>query len=91
VGKILSEADRAYLAGLIDCDGAIMALIEPHREKKYKFRVRIVIKFSQKKKEILEWLKHRCGGRIRKNRTTFDWILRDQKTIYYFLNRLLPF
>jgi len=38
VRKIFSETDRAYLAGLIDGDGAIMACIEKHDE--YEWRVR---------------------------------------------------
>ena len=37
VGKECAEVDRAYLAGLIDGDGAIMAIIEPHSEKKFRF------------------------------------------------------
>ena len=48
MGRILSEADRAYLAGLIDADGAIMASIEKHREKKFGFRVRVTLKITQK-------------------------------------------
>jgi hypothetical protein len=34
VGKKYSKVDCAYLAGLIDGDGAIMAIIEPHNVKK---------------------------------------------------------
>ena len=47
VGKISNEAGRAYLAGLIDGDGAIMATIEKHSEKKIGFRVRLEIKITQ--------------------------------------------
>jgi len=32
VGKPVSEVDRAYLAGLLDGDGAIMAVIERHSQ-----------------------------------------------------------
>lgn len=49
VGKGCSEVDRAYIAGLFDCDGAIMASIESHKEKKYGFRVRVILKLTQKK------------------------------------------
>ena len=41
VGKDATEVERAYLAGLIDADGAIMAVIERHKETKFRFRVRI--------------------------------------------------
>ena len=34
VGKRLSEVERAYIAGFLDADGAIMASIERHPEKK---------------------------------------------------------
>ena len=80
VGKGCSEADRAYIAGLIDCDGAIMASIESHKEKKFGFRVRIIIQFTQKNPQLLQWIQSLLGvGIIAKNRTTFDWIVRDQQ------------
>ena len=92
MGRILSEANRAYIAGLIDSDGAIMAWVESHSEKKYKFRIRIVVKFSQKKKEILQWLFSITGiGRIRKNRNVYEWIVKDQKHIKEFLIQISPY
>lgn len=81
VGKGCSEVDKAYIAGLFDCDGAIMATIESHREKKFGFRVRVILKVTQKKTEILEYICATLGvGKIQKNRTTFDWVLKDQQT-----------
>ena len=56
VGKECSEVERAYLAGLIDGDGAIMAVIEPHNEKKFRFRVRIELKITQKDRESLDFI-----------------------------------
>jgi len=92
VGKIVSKVKRAYIAGLIDADGAIMALIEHHQGKRFGFRVRIEMKLSQKKAYILKWLKNEVAvGSIRKNRTTFDWLTRDQKEIHYLLIQLKPF
>ena len=79
VGKGCSEADRAYIAGLMDCDGAIMASIEFHREKKFRFRVRVILQLTQKNPKLLQWIHTLLGvGYIRKNRTTFDWIVKDQ-------------
>jgi len=79
VGKGYSEADRAYIAGLFDCDGAIMASIEPHKEKKYRFRVRVILKFTQKHPDLPQWLQSYYGvGSIRRNRTTYDWVVKDQ-------------
>jgi hypothetical protein len=89
VGKGCSEADRAYIAGLLDCDGAIMATIEPHREKKFGFRVRVCLKLTQKKPDLLMWVNSVLQvGSIRKNRTTFDWQVRDQKTCFELLTLL---
>lgn len=44
VGKDASEVDWAYTAGFLDGDGAIMATIERHPEKRFGFRVRVCVK-----------------------------------------------
>jgi len=49
---ILTDVERAYLAGFFDADGAIMASIERHAEKRYGFRVRLLIKIAQKNRDI---------------------------------------
>ena len=79
VGKGCSEAERAYIAGLFDCDGAIMASIETHKEKKYGFRVRVILKLTQKNSLILRWIYSLLKiGYITKNRRTLDWVVKDQ-------------
>jgi hypothetical protein len=89
---MLSEVIRAYIAGLIDADGAIMALIERHQEKKFGFRVRIEVKLTQKNPDILRWMQSTLMiGGIKRNRTTFDWLTRDQKQISFLLRLLHPF
>ena len=55
VGKNYSEVKLAYASGFIDADGAIMACIEKHSEKKFGFRVRVVLKVSQKEIFIIKW------------------------------------
>jgi hypothetical protein len=92
VGKKCTEADLAYIAGLIDGDGAVMAIIEPHSEKKFRFRVRISIKITQKERKHLLFLPQLLGtGSVQQNRTAFDWVSRDQKEIARVLGDLLPF
>ena len=92
VGKKCVEVDRAYCAGLIDGDGAIMAIIEPHSEKKFRFRVRIELKVTQKDRKSLIFLPRLLGcGSIRANRTTYDWITRDQKEIVRVLSMIRPY
>ncbi len=83
---MLSEADRAYLAGLIDADGAIMASIEKHREKRFGFRVRVILKITQKNLRVLRWVHDRLSvGYISQNRTTYDWVVKTQKEALYVL------
>ena len=92
MGKMISEVERAYIAGLIDADGAIMALIERHQEKKFGFRVRIQVKLTQKDPFILRWIKDKLKiGNVRSNRTTFDWLTRDQNEISRLLKLLQKF
>ncbi|MEK7534893.1 MAG: LAGLIDADG family homing endonuclease [Patescibacteria group bacterium] len=92
VGKDISEVDRAYLAGFLDADGAIMATIEKHAEKKFGYRVRIQLKVTQKDKTTLEELRALCGiGRLRKNRTTYDWLIRDKSEALFLLDLISPY
>ena len=92
VRKTFSEVNKAYLAGLIDGDGAIMACIEPHKEKKFRFRVRVCIKISQNDSKVLKWSqKITRFGNIRQNRNLYEWYSYDQKIIRDFLISLLPY
>ena len=92
VGKKYSVATRAYCAGLIDGDGAIMAIIEPHHEKRFRFRVRIELKITQKNRRDLAFLNELLGcGSVRINRTTCDWITRDQQQILRVLSLIRPY
>ena len=93
VGKKCRVVERAYLAGLIDGDGAIMATIEPHNEKKFRFRVRIELKITQKDRKSLEFIPVIFGcGSIRTNkRAVSDWITRDQKEIARILLLIRPY
>ncbi len=92
VRKILSEVNRAYLAGLLDGDGAIMACIEKHKEKKFGFRVRIYIKISQNDSKIVKWCKSiTLLGQVRKNRNEYEWRIRGQEEAEFLLELLLPY
>ena len=92
VGKPLSEVERAYLAGLIDGDGAIMAIIERHSEKRFKFRVRLEISVTQSHREDVAWIPEQTGvGYVRRNLRTFQWVVRDQQAARWLLGMLAPF
>ena len=79
VGKNYSVVELAYASGFIDADGAIMACIERHNEKKFGFRVRIILKVSQKEIKIIKWFQKTFKvGNIRKNNKIFDWQIQNQ-------------
>jgi len=97
VGKVGIEAKRAYLAGLIDGDGCIMATIERHREMRFGFRVRVELKITQKEPELLhslarEWKIGRVSGN-RKNSSyvTYDWIIRKIDDLIDLLETIRPY
>ena len=92
VGKECSEAMFAYLAGFLDADGAIMAFIEKHHEMKYGFRVRVVVKITQKDRGILDWFAQKFKvGRVYKNRTTYEWMIKSKAEIKTLLEEVKPF
>lgn len=92
MGKEFSEASKAYLAGFLDGDGAIMACIERHQEKKYGFRIRIVVKITQKDRKILDWFFDQYQmGRVTCNRTTNDWLIKDQNRVLELLENIYPY
>ena len=92
MGKMYSEAELGYFAGMLDADGAIMALIEKHQEKKFKHRIRIVLKISQKANESLLWFPKTFNvGAIRRNRSAFDWLVRRQNDVTKLLILVSPY
>ena len=91
--KILSKVNCAYISGLLDGDGAIMACIEKHAEKRFGFRIRICIKISQNNFKILKWCKSVTGlGNVRfvKN-DEYEWITKNQEDIKVILQLLIPY
>lgn len=96
VGKDLSDDNvRAYIAGFLDGDGAITAVIEKHTEKKFGFRVRVALDFYQHRDHIklLRYLKKVFGeGSLGKSiRNTHKLSLRNQTTLKTILPLLYPF
>jgi len=92
VGKPLTEVERAYLAGLLDGDGAIMALIEKHAGKRFGFRVRLEVNVTQYHLEDVAWLPGQTGvGYIRRNLRTYQWLVRDQTAVRWLLDMIAPY
>ena len=92
VGRMISVVNLAYIAGLFDGDGAIMALIEKHSDMKFGFRVRVILKVTQKNPEVLYWIQKTIQlGKVVPNRTTNEWILKNQIEILEFLKQMVRF
>ena len=92
VGKASVEVSHAYLAGLIDGDGSIMAVIEKHQAKKFGWRVRIVLKVTQKHEADVSFLPALTGfGAVTRNSQAFDWKTRNQKEIKVILSNIRPY
>jgi hypothetical protein len=70
------EVHKAYLAGFIDGDGAIMALLERHPAKRFGFRVRIWVKATQLRQHDVAWLRDELGvGQVRPSRACWEWLV----------------
>jgi len=92
VGKLLTEVQASYLAGFIDGDGAIMAMLERHPEKRYGFRVRVEVKVTQYHRNDVIWLLALTGmGYVRKNVRCYEWIVRDQKAAERLIEIIAPY
>ena len=92
VGKNYSEVELAYASGFIDADGAIMACIEKHSEKKFGFRVRVILKVSQKEIGIIKWFRKTFKvGNIRKKNNIYDWQIQNQIECLRMLEIFLPY
>ena len=92
VGKNCSEADRAYIAGFLDADGAIMAHIERNNEMIHRFRVRVSIALYQSQDSVLEWIYKKLEtGSVTKDRALYKWKTTDQKSVQAVLTAVEPF
>jgi len=84
-----NDLTEAYIAGFLDGDGAVSAIIERHPEKKFGFRVRVCLDFYQHKDNIgvLHYIRKYFGeGSLGKSiRNTHKLSLRNQETLKMIL------
>jgi len=98
VGKKYSDAFLAWLAGFFEGDGAIMCYVDKAKGYKFVFRVRVIIKLSQKSFLVLDEIKKDLElGSINLNRrkdikrNAFDLVISGQKDVLTFINLIKPF
>jgi hypothetical protein len=92
VGKTIPEVQKAYLAGFIDGDGAIMALLERHPTKRFGYRVRVWVKATQLRQSDVAWLRDELGiGQVRASRECWEWLVKDQSHAQWLLEAIRPF
>jgi len=92
VGKTIPEVQKAYLAGFIDGDGAIMALIERHPAKRFGFRVRVWVKTTQLRQQDVAWLREEFGfGQVHASRECWEWLVKDQTAVGWLLGAIAPY
>jgi len=91
----MTEVEKAYVAGLLDGDGSIMAHIEPHRDCRFGYRIRVVVKFSQHETHdgVLTELKRLCGdGYVSQaNKHVREFALKSARSVEQVLRAIGPY
>jgi hypothetical protein len=92
VGKTIPEVHKAYLAGFIDGDGAIMALLERSPTKRFGFRIRVWVKATQQRQSDVCWLREELEiGRVQAGHGCWEWLVKDQSDVRWLLEAIRPF
>ena len=98
VDKKYSEVFLSWLAGFFEGDGSIICYVDKARGYKFKFRIRIIIKLSQKSNKVLDEIKKDLElGNINLNRKKnnklnyFDLIIANQDEVLLFINLIKPY
>lgn len=92
-----TKIDKAYIAGFFDGEGSAMVLTSRIKEKGgYHFRIRPVIKITQKTKRILMLIKDYlcCGTLMRSHISSGDcWVfqINGQEKILSFIENIAPY
>lgn len=98
VDKKYSDAFLAWLTGFFEGDGSILCYLDKAKGYKFKFRIRVIIKLSQKSKKVLDNLQIDLNlGSVFFNKrkdykfNSFDLIIANQKDVLFFINLIKPF
>jgi LAGLIDADG endonuclease len=98
VDKKYSEVFLAWLAGFFEADGEILCYVDKAKGYKFKFRIRVIIKLSQKSNKVLDEIKKDLElGNVNLNRRNnnkinyFDLIIANQDEVLLFINLIKPY
>jgi len=86
-----------YIAGFLDGDGSIIALIGPTHQRRFPYRVKLRVNFTQKKKDgfILEAIKKHLDNlgniRIQSKYNQAELVIGNRQEVKKVLLRLKPF
>lgn len=98
VDKKYSKAFLAWLTGFFEGDGCIVCYMDKAKDYKFKFRIRVIIKLSQKVPSVLEDIKKDLGlGNVfllKKNNNpqiSYDLIIANQQDVKTFIELVKPY
>ena len=91
----MTEVEKAYVAGFLDGDGSVMAHIVPHRECRFGYAIRVVVKFSQHEdnNDTLIELKRLCGDGYlsQANKHVRELALKSSRSVERLLRDIGPY
>ena len=98
VDKNCSDVFLAWTAGFFEADGCIICYVDKARGYKFSFRVRVIIKLSQKSNLVLNDIRKELElGNIFKNKAKdnklnyYDLIIANQNDVLTFINLIRPY
>ena len=92
--SVMTEVERAYVAGFLDGDGSIILQIVRRSDYRLGFQIRASVVFYQKlcSSAVLEWLKSRIGvGSIRVRGVMADYTVVGFAAVRRILNLVGPY
>jgi hypothetical protein len=97
VDKKYSEVFLAWLSGFFEGDGTILCYVDKAKGYKFKFRIRVIIKLSQKSNNVLNDIRKDLElGNVILNRRKdsklnyFDLVINNQEDVLLFINLIKP-
>ena len=87
----------AYLAGFLDGDGSVVATLERYHSKRFPYRVRIKVNFTQhaRHKDKLALMQETLGGlgviRTNARKSLAELVIQERSQVQAVLARLVPF